>query len=848
MNGMMRLIWTYLYRCQEPMSATTVKLDQLLKNFFPATRLAVYPPPDDILDPFVYIVHYVLSRHHEFGSDIVLDLLQENAVSAGGSATSLANLVSSDRVAIAVRAVLLTLHGLENEEPIPSWPSCSDFNTLPPAEDYPSSAGFVPVSLTTSRPGVQDLLDRLQPLLSKIALWCRSSVGRMTIFEDQWALAHTTITYEDSSNYVIRRHPEGSVAYPAQLSPQIAMLQTCFRGWPRLLDGNVPLNDALDMLICGIVHVEPDVADSATLALRRFMDDPERATGLLSRYAEFLFEVVHKTREGPGVRFVLESGRLANNWASLLDSWIHAFLQGPPDVLDEAQRKALTARMDEIEAGAFFLMTFDPWPIHSVGVKVLRMLIYLTEQLGKITPGSADSSEGSNKPRRIVDLFTGVGPARSCLEGYDYLEQADIDRLDQWKNTSHPDVLLRIADSKSTRDRALWRTVYPRILKTSAEYPLRPLSRLRDMVIAAASRYLPFMGVIAGLKSKASTTSQARPLVPPEKDGRKALPELTPAMNQWIMWMQIICCVTSPSDLRPGGWQREHARALSDFSAEREMMMTCRGLYRCLLPFLDSDLTAFRSGVAICISSLPTQYFPQLLEDLSLLAGRQFFDESRSKTGFSLRTSRQEELYTAVARIYFMTAPFLQDPRSPGRQAALAHVLKFVRNTQIFLSSPDARDRYQLQRLRRYFCGTVERLFDGLATLKDSDRFIPTNIHVSLYRLCEEWCQSGTQSAVVKQRLIVMQTNAASAPGAPHATADAIERFQIQTKKLSKAAVGTLASLCVRFHRVYRTYLGLRPLVTSTRLTSPRTCRPDLPPSDHKIIYDRWMRHPLWID
>jgi hypothetical protein len=86
-----------------------------------------------------------------------------------------------------------------------------------------------------------------------------------------------------------------------------------------------------------------------------------------------------------------------------------------------------------------------------------------------------------------------------------------------------------------------------------------------------------------------------------------------------------------------------------------------------------------------------------------------------------------------------------------------------------------------------------------MATLKDSDRFIPPKIHLSLYRLCEEWCQFGKQSDTVKRRLILMQKSAATGAPEPQLQAEAIERFQTETKQLSAAAVGALASLCVRF-------------------------------------------------
>ena len=162
------------------------------------------------------------------------------------------------------------------------------------------------------------------------------------------------------------------------------------------------------------------------------------------------------------------------------------------------------------------------------------------------------------------------------------------------------------------------------------------------------------------------------------------------------------------------------------------------------------------------------------------------------------RTRRQERLYSAVARIYYLTAPLLQYQRSAARQAALTHVLKFVRTTQTFLTSPESRDNFSLQRLRRYFCGTVERHFDSLASLNDSARFIPRNMHLALYRMCEEWCQLGYQSEMVRHRLILMQrASAASSSDHGAETDSTVEHFHHETVLLSSAAIGALSSLCV---------------------------------------------------
>ncbi len=86
-------------------------------------------------------------------------------------------------------------------------------------------------------------------------------------------------------------------------------------------------------------------------------------------------------------------------------------------------------------------------------------------------------------------------------------------------------------------------------------------------------------------------------------------------------------------------------------------------------------------------------------------------------------------------------------------------------------------------------------MFDGLSTLEGSDRFIPGNTHLALYRLCEEWCSLGPQPETVKQRLSSMQRAAASDP--QYEDGNPVEAFKKESELLSYAAIGALASLCV---------------------------------------------------
>ncbi|KAI0372230.1 hypothetical protein BV20DRAFT_964348 [Pilatotrama ljubarskyi] len=796
LNGMMRLLWTYLYRCHEPASTASAKLDGVFKHFFPPNRLAINPQ-EEHLQPFTYMVHFALSRHFDVGSELCLDLLQERAVNSQTSQIS--HVLAPERMTIATQAILLSLHLIEREEPIPSWPSSGDFTSIPSWEDYPSSSGVLPASIA-SKPSWTDFLDRATLCLTTVAVACFQSVGKWSVLDDQWTSSRLGPAYEETHNYIIRHHQEGSVAYSDQYSPQISILQVIYQSWPRFLHSSLSLDDAFDMLIRGVIHIEPAVGEAATFALQRFMADAAHASIVLSRFSAYLFSTTSIAQEGFGMRLPVECTRLVNLWISFVDRWIHETVQRPPQSWSQGELDKVITRVEEIETGALFLLAHRKPSAYTAGVKAIRLLKVLMEHMSP-----EPSTPASNKPHELFAFIHGLsedGSPDAFFRGLDdVLEPDEAARLAQWRQSTRPDKLVRLADSEHSIDRVLWRHVYPLFVQTYMDHAPSIGTTLREKFVTAAARGASFMQQLSGVNSRLPTNVPQRTGSSGDRDGARLVADNRDLINQWHLWLKLICATALVSDSRPAlGGIRDHSRARSDTDFGPEQMQTTHDLFWALSRFLDSDFTIFRDLAVSCISSFPANGYAQLLEDLSKLQSRQHYDDPRAKGAIATpmigRARRQERFHTAVARIYFLTAHSLQDQRSSGRQAALTYVLKYVRRMQEFLTSSDNRDRFSMQRLRRYFCGTIERLFDALATLKDSDRFIPHNLHLALYTMCEEWCQLGKQSEDVKRRLVHMQTMAAKSYSDPASQAEIIQVFQTETRALSHAAIGAMAALC----------------------------------------------------
>ncbi|KAH0834852.1 hypothetical protein J3R83DRAFT_10475 [Lanmaoa asiatica] len=677
-----------------------------------------------------------------YGRDFCMELMQESATASGT--------LAPERVGILVQATLLTLHGLEREEPTPTWPSSADFSAIPPWDDYPSSSDVLPASVL-SKPGIQDFVDRFGAAISTIAQTCFMTVGHMSVFDEQWSLARSSVSgnvssFEESHNLVIPPASGRSfrVSEPLGFTHQHPA-------------------DVLSIMATMLTHLIGEVAGAA---LRRFMKDVLMSNG-----------------KEQGYRILLESARLLNLWTSVVDTWITGLSQKPKQDLAGSDLQAVLQQAEEIALGALFLLSYELMPIRCAGVKLIRSLIPLCKDI--VPEGTP-----ANDPTPFSFLFSSLfeNDTKDCLllQGFDeLLDHAELDRLQQWRRSAKPDVLLRLADSNVEKDHKIWRFVYPAFIRASMSSCGRLIPNCRAVIEAATSRYHPAMLRLAGISSSGRMQSTRSA----EREWYKLVKENMTLIDQWYIWTRVLCSTAAVSEIRPAMAQagREHTRAPSEATFEHERMSTTRYLFKHLTPFLDADYTPFRDAAVLSISAFPLEGYPQLLEDLNLFTSRQFYDEGRAKPGSpatGIRPRRQARLHSAVGRIYHLTAPHLHSLKSSSKPDALFHALKFVRNTQAFLLAPENRDNYSSQRLRRYFCGLVERLFDGSEDLPETDG-TPPNIHLSLYRTCEEWCQYGPQNESAKTRR----------------SQDAGERFQHETKMLSHASVGALSSLCQRAYR-----------------------------------------------
>ncbi|CAE6486332.1 unnamed protein product [Rhizoctonia solani] len=790
LNGILRIIWTYLYRCHEPSSTATSKLDIVLKHLFPPKGQSIFPP-DESLECHEYIIHFILSRHFDYGVDLVMEFLQESEALGNGTL----DLSLPFRPIIALRAILLTLTAMQKDSK-PTWPSNVDFTTYDTQDDYTFEATSLPESFYT-KPGVTDFFERSGPVVGKLAMTCAQAVSHLTLSDERFL--RTNYSFEEGEQLVFKRRGELSVAYPRHLDPQVYFLMVCFESWPRCLHPSISLVDALDLLIRSLNHVDAGLAEAASSALRRIAANEQHVKTAVWRCTRYLFSqpIQPGNRDTSALRMISEQEYVVPLWADLVEAWADQLDKPPSDEASDSDSIKVDSGelAQDIEGGALCLLASVSQSLRSLSAKIILLSAKLVSNAQKRSTGSHISPTGLET--RVCSILLGKGVSIATI--FERREHAPPEKYRrkfiQWQQNKDPNCLLRLAQSKDEEDLRVWTYVFPAIAQECMARCPHALEYARMTWNGWIVRFHPIMSTIAGISSKVAA---ATPLARPTRQGSGASEDVEDrrdghalSVEQWRCWIIALCSCATQLDTRPTP-TREHGRMPSDPVSQRERLTTARGLFRLIIPFLSSDQTRFRDAVTTALGSVHLSTFKTVLEDLQSIT-RHIYDEFRSTAANrSAQTARrarsQDRLYVAVAQVHQLTAHFLRDPKSLSDQGALHFMLQFVRETKTFLSHSDIKQDCDSHRLRRLFCGVVENLFDALSNRKDIDRFMWPHARLELFHLCQDWCIYGPASGPVRQRHAAMRANATR-----YGT---VALYDSECEQLVEAVPAALASLC----------------------------------------------------
>ena len=777
MNGLVRLLWVYIYRCAESASTVTVKLGAATKPFFPSVRGAGLM--DDQLDALTYIVHFILLRHVEYGQELVLSLTQEpNAEHA-----------ASDRVVVGIRAVLITLSAMEKDVTVPVWPSNWNLNDPIPESDYPASASRLPDAFWEAphRATMAEFRPRFTKGIEATTRTLGHRVSRCCYYDGQFALSRLGENPEEREQYIIRDHGHGRVvAYSKTLVADIAALQACFDALPRCLwdvsQSTAQLDKLFDLLCCCVVNVEPTLCAAAERALVRFASEDVYATRAARFVTRYLFGHGHILTARPDKFLMVELEPMLKLWLAVVDAWRKVVLVVPQVVMpadgedappppDSLPHDVLEVTAD-LQAAAFFLLTCNTSSMRTAGIRIITDLHALPDDvIGYMGPTT-----------QFCQLFFGQA-GRDLVadpEQTNQLESQQRARLAHWKKQKSDDVLLRIAECSTETDRTVWRNLHLALSERAWNHHSRIMRCCRATLLAAVVRYRPLISAFAGLKA---LPAQTLGRTTRERQQAESLP-----LEQWKVWIRVLC--HTAFDGEPGGARPPPETGAGSFEDQWERASSARGLFKLLIPFVSAQSSAGRIAVVSALGSVPPMAIQALLEDLRGVAQHMFDLRGGQRP-------RNADEVTAVAQIHSEVAKHLREPMVVAHQPTFSLIAQFMRDMDVYLRRADVQEMWDMQRLRRFFCGIVERAFDAREFDHSIEQLLPSPL--SLFRLCDAWCHYGPRSAELQAQYQSMQQAATERWAGDRVKQEKAQQyFHTESVGLSVAASGAIATLCVR--------------------------------------------------
>ncbi|KAG9015079.1 Cell morphogenesis protein PAG1 [Tulasnella sp. 427] len=799
LNGILRIVWTYLYRCQEPASNTTTKMDNLIKALFPAKWRQTYAY-DEGYDSLACVLHYILARHPAYGRDVVLNLMQASDIMNLSPTTPLSTFLDAvpvDRVGVALRSILLTLRIAEKNQRKPSWPESTRFFSSPlGTDDLGSSATVLPDNVLEQQ-GMQEFVDRFAPAVSKLLIICGNLVGGMVTNDPKWWMSNNP-AHEEREDLIIKHHPrlELSVVYHEQFLPSFEAFRIVIEALPRCLHPSANVNEVLDIIIRAVLHLDPRISDEAERCLLRFGSSDKYTRPLLARLTRFMFAPYNPIREtGPLQGPTTQQDRMTKIWCSILTAWESRLKEAGDEPLPESPKEArginIFTLLQDIEVGGLYLLTSTDVSFRVKAVQALRMV----PTIHRASIKSSDTSAlgiGSSRSKRLIELLEDMNLDEVSLPSQNLpVADAEYTKLNRWRDAGGQAIICRMAESTDDVDGRLWRFILPYIVRVCVPKTPIVFQSCRDIISASVLRYHPVISALAQIQAKGASPSTARS-PPPSRNAPVIRVADQDELEQWKTWIVFLCAAAWDSaELKAA--TKEHVRMPSDPASQRDRLFTPRGLFRHLIPFLMAEEARFRSSVIQALGCIHQSAYRRLLEDLQSITTH-IYDDVKSPSGIKAKRSlASDRLYTAVMQVYRLTSHFARDPRTLDDHSTLSLLVQFVRESKTYLSDRETPLDVDALRVRRFFCGLVEMLFLGMASLSEADSLISKATRLALFRLCQQWCSYGLSPA--QQRRYDEMVSGASSIVNLRGSDSQIAPIISESQKLSKAAAAAMTAL-----------------------------------------------------
>ena len=842
LNSALRLLWVYVFRCHESASTTSKRLEAFFRIWFPPNRRGVNPS-DTSLEPLISMVHIVLFRHFEFGKELVLNFLCHTAL--GGSTLSLQpDILASQRMTVAIRAILLALDGYVREES-PAFPESADFSRYQ-LETFPEGCGDeLPEGFTYPRMEIGETQAQFNDLIGKIALLCDHQVSDMTVFDERTqvfksstassfsAASDRAVLERDGFTWKVHQGSRLMAAYPRENQSYCDLLRACFASWPRCLSTNIAFSSILGVLFRAHFSADPDLSEASAQALKRIAKQRRGgSTAVVSGFMRWIFRLetafweIHP-KQSLLIPRVEQSIKL---WIEFLNIWLlelqthNATAGSSTSGLKgfEMERTSASAIIDEVEAYGLFLLCSASRSLRKYAIEVLSLVSVLDNAF--LSPNRRAALEASRaageeeEQTRLIHVLK-MSANHFFDEADPQLNSAQLAHIARWKAPQGAETLKGIAESEKGIEQALWQRAMPKFLHMCLErfpttvavfrsYITNRVLGMDHVALVAAeilnrapgstmsgntlSKSQSSTAVqMGGSSSLASSSSMSASLA------RNVTQEQAMMAEHWRLYILALCTTTTSTEGSRGGVIGAHRRNSSEPDAG-ERVIAARDLFQKMVPFLASDHARFRDAVVMALGNINENHYGTLLETMQAIS-KTLTDDFKSrdihKSGLK-RNRRLDRLRTALAQVLQLTSHHMAKEENLNDPKVLNIIHSWIIETFGFLYDREIRQDWEFHKLRRYFCGVTEEFFNGVVRIGNSERFFSFDQRLRMFRVFKDWHSYSNTGEEGPAKLANMLASAAEQQRDDKAKEQAVVQLRNETQALSYHAGCAMAAFC----------------------------------------------------
>ncbi|KXJ92165.1 cell morphogenesis N-terminal-domain-containing protein [Microdochium bolleyi] len=814
-----RLLWNYLYRCNEPMTAVSRKLEEVIQLILPTSRRTFAPVDIAPASPVIQIIRFIGYKYPEYCcKSIIFPLI--NAELFISNKELKVDQLDPDRVVIGIRAFLAMLSDLEKREhgrpPFPQHYPVFASERLGPASPMPSSvrgASRSPLPSTEqdealSRPvmtsnladGALECYKKFSEILGKITIICDNAFGGQAALDEKFSTSSGPKTPMSDTFNFSRRDDQN----PAdQKQSFYDLLHVAVQALPRCLSADIPFTPLINLLCTGTAHVQRNIAESSAQSLKSIARQ-SYAQPVTTGFARFIFNFDdrYSTMSDGGMLGPSHIENTLRLYVELLQIWRDEIRQRTkeaalnstdPNGTDKRGMQLdlsnIWAEVEYVEARGLFFLCSQSRRVRHFAITVLRLITEFDKALGK----SGTEEAGDD---RLINILENKSKEVMSVKD-DHLSIAERSRLQKgMQNGNNQGALIELCTSDVSYDTTLWFKLFPNFIRIAYDrYPFT-VTISRDLVCERVLQmFQPIMELSKPRRGLYSTTEPGSGRFP----AKSPITQSDIVVEQWKLYLTFACTTlgdTGASKDRPSQ-DSQHSRKAS---RPADKIVSARTLFKFLTPLLMAPSTAVRDAVVLAMGSININTYRALLEDLQAQGIRCNDDakarlHQRANSGPRQTDQRFDLLRTELTHIYKLTAHFLKDPIAHNDDWIMNYLCTYTKDLKIFLMDGDVQMNWEYQTLRRHYCGLMEELFEGINRTTDPSRWMTFESRKSSFALMEDWCGFSPNQQQIRQREDTMRQSVIDQQtlGERQTVSASME---IEKRNLKTAALNAMAALC----------------------------------------------------